>query len=144
MAFRVKSDGVIECDSAKEAVELQALLMSQQKGRNAEDRGKHKRQADYKGFWRDLDSRGQSLLKVLAQTDRAMRSGELAEGSSIGTKQLSGAMVHVRHTAKKNGLTEPVHRDQQTEDRRIVSYYRLAKHVREALNGELREEKPAQ
>ena len=145
MPYRVRTDGTVECDSAREALDLQALYAecSQQdfgcKEPKTPKKGSPKAEdkPNYQGFWDSLNPTGRKVLKFVGEHQGAIKSDELADKLGIKTIDMPGVMIHVRKTAEKNGIAEGIVRGRLIEGRRPISTYQLPDAVRAALGQQL-------
>ena len=145
MPYRVRPNGTIECDSAEEAVKLQALIAGKHgcfqpappKERSEPD--KRSRQPDYIGYWEELNSVGRTMLTVLSAEARPISAKALADKSGLSTKDLPSKMIHVRRAARRCALPQPIVRTIDIEGGRKTGFYRLSKEVRERLTPQITE-----
>ncbi len=146
MPYRVQPDGIIECDTAREAVELQGLLAADFGGRKRSLRAKGepgsqspkaKTGPNYGEFWAGLNEDGKKLFVALGGDITPLKGADLVGRCGLKTGDLPGTMIHIRSMAKKHHIDEPILREKGIEGRRPVSTYRLADRVREELKNEL-------
>ena len=143
MPYRVSPDGTIECDTAEEAVRLQALIAANQSparrplGKNRGEDPEPPKGPDYAGYWRELNKIGRTILGILSIETVPIPAEVLVEKCGITTKQLPSKMIHVRRTARRFCVPEPVIRVSRVIGKKLTGVYEISSEAKEKLTDPL-------
>jgi hypothetical protein len=141
MPYRVLPSGVTECDTIDEVLALQRAIAQQPSpSPEPEPSPPVATAANFRGFWRKLTDPAKDVLRALASGNcEPMFGPTLAKRCSMSTQKLPGVMVHIRHTANRHAVDEPVIRTQRTVNGKTKSFYQLSKELAVELERELQE-----
>ena len=114
MAYRVKTDGVIECDTAAEAIELQRLMTNsaspQRYAPKRLDIGQPipRVEESWAEFLKELTAPARRVIEEIGKHPDGVTTNELAERTKIETTSLPPVLRSVRSAARKTGFSADV------------------------------------